>query len=71
MLIEQYADIGREELLAAVGTNLSSESQTSNDDGSLSYLHPYLRNSEWVDLRKKLLQCGGKNSEELMVSLIC
>lgn len=67
ILIEQYADAGREELLESVGTNLRIQCEGLCGGSILSYLHPYLSSSEWESIYDKVLNLGGKEWMSLLV----
>ncbi|XP_052122821.1 uncharacterized protein LOC113216347 isoform X2 [Frankliniella occidentalis] len=69
LLIQQYADIGREDLLASVETNLNEGTKNISGGGILSYLHPYLTSEEWSKIYDLALQSADENCKELLLKL--
>lgn len=69
ILIEQYADAGRETLLESVGTNLQTECQGLCGGGILTYLHPYLSSSEWESIYDKVVNLEDEECKSLLLKL--
>ena len=68
LLVEQYAEVGRDELLVSVGTKLKEGCEAQNGPGILSYLHPYLSNTEWSDIYEQVVNSEEDNCKDVMVS---
>ncbi|KAK3922394.1 Unhealthy ribosome biogenesis protein 2-like protein [Frankliniella fusca] len=69
LLIQQYADVGREELLASVETCLNEGTKSISGGGALSYLHSYLTCDEWNIIYNMAAQSNDENCKELLLNL--
>ncbi|XP_034230833.1 uncharacterized protein LOC117639359 isoform X2 [Thrips palmi] len=69
VLIEQYADAGREELLLSIGTNLKTECKDLCGGSILSYLHPYLTHKQWESIYDKAVNLDNEDCRSLLIKL--
>lgn len=68
LLVEQYAEVGREDLLASIGTQLKEGCQIQNDTGILSYMHPYLSSANWSNIYKLVDHIEEERCKDALVS---
>ncbi|KAJ1520003.1 hypothetical protein ONE63_004234 [Megalurothrips usitatus] len=67
LLVELYADVGRDDLISSLGTNLKAGCENQTVGAILSLLHPYLTSDEWTRIYNLANTFENKICKDLLV----